>query len=1144
MRLLRKAILVEFHLFDAEEVSIPGSTSFAGANGVGKTTLLDAIQIAMLGAHGNYLSFNAQATGAHIKARSVRDYCLGTVAEGETKKPVFRTKRTSALTYITLVFADEDGRRPVSVGCCLSAHKEETGHAVMGLYVLPDVALSLSDHIERQGENLRSLPWATFEAQARRMASEAGATPTFTTKSTAYIGEMLHALQPSRERINPTDFARTFQRSLTLRDVGTVNEFVRDHLIDRQPIDMARARGQIQEFQRLENLVARVKAMIDQLARLDKLYEHVADARQRVASVDLLVATYRTEHLNDQLAAKQDLHQAKQAAVKAAVTAHSAAKAARDGLRKRVETLGATLKDDPNDALRDVLSNERTTLQESRDSKRAELDRALSVYGRALAAIGAVGEIGPLRTEVLGVSSQLSAARERMAKDDFSALERAIDKCADVLQRVAAPIATRLAAAERAVRQAESDVVEAQGRLRNVQSGGADVKLAAPLIAYLANNSIQARPVCDLIRVKDPQWQPAIEAFLGPNRESLVVEAGRERSAVGLLRRIPREHRPYGLTIVQPAHLKNLHAAAPADDLVASLIEGDDPVALAYVRQIFGGMRIVKDEAGLEEHSRSMTVDGMLSANGGTSSMRLVPVSQLLINRRSDRSLVAQLAGELGNAEAVLARVRKEHDQVSTASKALAQSGVVTPEVLAEATAAIAGLAGQIADVEQRLAGVPQGKMGKLREEIDAERKRLKNADEAYDASVQAKAVAETELSNAERELGTLQAEVDKTVVLEKERRGDPDAHPLVVDAMRREFDVDQAGRARDFDTRMELCARRRKAADQSFERNATGAATEFARFLLDQGKHLPEESADWRKAAAWVRKEHGNLQKIELVKHEGDAKKAREAAEKSFRQDIAFRIRDAIRSMQQAIKDVNTLLKGLPPFTNDEQYEFKWDPAPTFEGIYKEIMAAGDDTSLALEDSGGGVSRQILDLLLSAESMTGDAADNPLRDYRVMFNFDVRILRQGKEVGWLSHRMGPGSGGEHLAPFYVIAGAALASVYRIHWKARSDGFGLMLLDEAFKGMDEQNSMAAGKFLQSLGLQLVMAAPASQFGLLAPVSDAVYTVIRFDLDASLSIFELNERGRELMVSDFPSQHPELLQQAMTFLGGAQGSTHP
>jgi chromosome segregation protein len=136
--------------------------------------------------------------------------------------------------------------------------------------------------------------------------------------------------------------------------------------------------------------------------------------------------------------------------------------------------------------------------------------------------------------------------------------------------------------------------------------------------------------------------------------------------------------------------------------------------------------------------------------------------------------------------------------------------------------------------------------------------------------------------------------------------------------------------------------------------------------------------------------------------------------------------------------------------------------------------------------------------------------------------------------VDKLSKRMGVASNGEHRVPFYVIAGAALASAYRIKPGSPHRGAGLMLLDEAFYGMDAQNSFVTAEFLKSLGLQLVLAGPDTDVGKLMPVLDSYYDVFRPDngVDAYFSHVQIKEAAKTLLQSDIPEMHPHLVEQKM------------
>ena len=137
------------------------------------------------------------------------------------------------------------------------------------------------------------------------------------------------------------------------------------------------------------------------------------------------------------------------------------------------------------------------------------------------------------------------------------------------------------------------------------------------------------------------------------------------------------------------------------------------------------------------------------------------------------------------------------------------------------------------------------------------------------------------------------------------------------------------------------------------------------------------------------------------------------------------------------------------------------------------------------------------------------------------------------KTVGHLSKRIGPGSGGEHRAPLYVIAGAALYSAYRMD-KNNRDGLRLILLDEAFDKMDAPNIVATMRYLQELGLQVLMASPGENLATLTAFLNRYFEIQK---DPDLHVIEVQERRvSEAMRMQFREDlwefHPELLEQEL------------
>jgi Putative exonuclease SbcCD, C subunit/P-loop containing region of AAA domain len=118
----------------------------------------------------------------------------------------------------------------------------------------------------------------------------------------------------------------------------------------------------------------------------------------------------------------------------------------------------------------------------------------------------------------------------------------------------------------------------------------------------------------------------------------------------------------------------------------------------------------------------------------------------------------------------------------------------------------------------------------------------------------------------------------------------------------------------------------------------------------------------------------------------------------------------------------------------------------------------------------------RIRDLLLDEQD--GERALLELRriaDYRNYRSYDFQRGRGDATV--LLSTWGSGSGGESETPVYVIRAAVLASAFKLFSQQKKAHFRSIFLDEVFAQMDESRTRRVLRFLKELGLQIVCAAP-------------------------------------------------------------------
>lgn len=137
-------ILVNWYAFASIEIDIRGDAAFVGDNGAGKSSILDAIQLALTGNDGRYFQPNARAEeGGRPKQgrRTARDYCLGKITGLEGEEPL----RQGGPSYVAMVACDASGERLLSFGVALYADKTTHAAEVEGLFLVPGLELRAAD---------------------------------------------------------------------------------------------------------------------------------------------------------------------------------------------------------------------------------------------------------------------------------------------------------------------------------------------------------------------------------------------------------------------------------------------------------------------------------------------------------------------------------------------------------------------------------------------------------------------------------------------------------------------------------------------------------------------------------------------------------------------------------------------------------------------------------------------------------------------------------------------------------------------------------------------------------------------------------------------------------------------------------------
>lgn len=1128
MQRLEQVQLVQFFLFEAQALSFDATTAIIAPNGAGKSALLDALQIVLLGGDRSRIRFNAQAGGSH-RARTIRDYCLGVYRAGDDGR-----KRRTATTYISLVFRDQASGQPLTAGIALAASVDEPDHRLHGLYLLPGVALELADHLERLDGKELPLEWPTFREQANRRCKQVATVAEFHSVSERFVKDLLYRLRAApTAQPDLAAYRKAFLNALNLQRVEDVDLFVRTLVAEDRPTDIARFRAVLETFRLLKEKIEQVAQRIDAADAVHQLYRKIASQVTRAASWRALGAEYARDLLAEQVDAAAEAVERMQQQQTAAERSLRQARSERDTCRHEHEEAQRRLHGTAgygDQASFDELTNR--DRQELGKLKR-ELLRPIAELREQLKAAQALALPGLEASQFSAADAPWQALYQAVVGLPPDAalawspeqLQQRLSQALPPLQPLRAAVAAHARQQQTVLDQARQREQAARRNQQRLAAGQSELRDdVARLLNYLQEAGIRAQPVCDRVKISDPDWQRAIEAYLKSHVDALLIPAEQEAAAVRLYRSLEGHRAVYGVKLALSSHSRADSARAEAGS-VAALIEGDDADAVAYLRRQLGRMLCADSEAELVRSRHGLSRDGLVAKGGSIERLRLPAATELRIGSSDQRQRLRQLRDDLEAAERELRQI-----EPSTRRAEALQQGWSR---FADADA----LAAMLHETALRH-GEAEGRYRARQASLEAQRhpdlvrlseavQTLQQACQQLDATVEKLtaevAVAARELERQRALQQGLTAQFEAAAREASSAFRDPDVDPERIERERSQLDQ----QLDTLELRVQRCKERARSCDHAVSQWLPDAWSQLAQYGKDHGLLVEFAADDWRRAERLLLAELEQLRGTELVNYQAQAEQAYRTAVDTFRSNVASTLYDNFSKLKQQIQVLNRTLRHSPAFSNNERYQFHYEVTPECRELHRFIQRAAEigpeDT---LFGSAGEVPAAFREIIEERAAPRG-AAPSPLDDYRRFFNFEVQIRQDDRVIGNLSERMRSGSGGEHRAPLYVIAGAALAAAYGKS-EAQPGGLGLILLDEFGDKIDAQNARATTNYLRSLGLQLILAAPDTAQGTLSGVLDSYIELFRDGDLLQVERIEVSEHGRALLHSDQFDLHPELL----------------
>ncbi|TVQ19197.1 MAG: hypothetical protein EA382_16695, partial [Spirochaetaceae bacterium] len=662
---LRRLRLVNWHFFSDSIVSFGPTTLLAGDNGTGKSTIIDAIQYALV-AQVSRIRFNSAASDRRA-ARSLESYCrckIGTDAVDFV--------RGDCISHVILEFAD--GEKRFCAGIMVEAFVD--GDAREHEWIFDDAVL---EDVPVFDNDAFIAPRA-FRDRLRQAGAHLCAT------KREYNARLTHLLGVYRRVGEFNPYLEAVVRSVSFTPFTSVNHFVCNYILEEHNVDVGAMKENLENYRIAEGEAVAVERKIERLSAIAKLSDDVLQTLRQILRQEYLHVRLRYEEADDRLSAIDRRSDEVGRELANARDYHRLETERKERLDAQRQEITFALAENEQHRLYERLQRDREQTERALTHERERADRRDTLIAQCQAMLG------------------------RSLAESIDAEEAALDASIRDATRESVEADVAVDAAKREL----ADLYAEQGELRSgmLRYPPATMELRAALEKAGIDSSIFS----DLLEVDDEAWHNAVEGWLNTQRFNVLVPEADFQRALSIYDRLPAKTAGVGLP--------NLGAIDEPDALAGSLAEvvvARSPAARRYAAFLLGDV-IRADIDTLKSFGRAITRECM--AYSGHTAKRVKPEVYerwyIGIQARERRlAAVEARIAEIGlQIEALLARRRVLEQKIELQNRVLR----TLPQIaeLASAVERVEQLTAQVAEINDRIAQVDTSSFEELKLQIGA----------------------------------------------------------------------------------------------------------------------------------------------------------------------------------------------------------------------------------------------------------------------------------------------------------------------------------------------------------------------------------------------------------------------------------------
>lgn len=1101
MKKLKRILLMNWLYFGKQLIEVDDVNFLTGKNGAGKSTVIDALQIVLLG-ETSPRNFNKAANDS--SQRTLEGYLRADMDDSSPKSR--RGKDFSS--YIACEFHDDQTEADFVAGIVFDCRHDGT---VRQQYFLYDGVIPAHCFVE----NRQTMSIPALRAWLKSMPDSHG--QLFDT-NWRYREELL-----SKWNVHTDQVCRMLKKAVSFRPIVDIRQFITENICDiPEKPDIEAMQQTIRDYQHHERLAEQQEKKLEALDGIGRQYQRWLEASEELRQVRFLSLWAEREQQAQQLeqlrqeeaSCRRDLEESAQRCreLEASIADREQRKSTLQAQREK------------SDIYREQhrLQAEQRRLQQERRRLSRDIDAALEEIQKEAAQLTdlcrrmgqwpdleAVSALRQQAEEVERACAPLLENAASLLTGSLEPLEQAQTACAEFshrLQQAAYSLSASARQSQTIRRETEETLALLQKNVKDYPSGLLHLKQQLTDGLQADHPGATVEILADVLEIADGEeaWRGAVEGFLNTQKFYLLVEPEVYDDALDLYDGLKGSGRQtYGL--VDVGKIRQREQTDAQEGSLARKVETDSDLARSYINYLLGRVICCETVSELREHRAAITADGMVYQGYVARPIPRQRMEDAFLGRKAVALRMEKLRAELRRQEEAVERLRPVEQLLEDQRK---REVLFTARFCQEMTQRQADAArrdeldGQLQQIDAQLEGLDllwledlDREMARLDGEIAQLRKTLREEDRNGGL-----------LTNRLQQLTEEKLPQTRQLLAETER---------TIEGRYPAEDREAVGLPRYREALQRLkkpAAILRQLRDQAPETEAH-AAQQWEQLLRLRREYVQQ----YRPCPFAVDAAHNDEFEAErqlladsaLPQYREKIRKARESALEQFQNDFLAKLKSSIDQVQEQVRNLNRALERAQFGT--DRYRFLVERNPDYGDYYDMILSPelmegeGGLFALPFQQKYGPLIEDLFSRIAGSDDTEHNARQQSelqqnierYTDFRTYLRFDLETTDGNGNRQLLSKTLNTKSGGETQTPVYIAVLASFAQLYRVN---DPSGLGntvrLVIFDEAFNKMDSERIVESIRLLRKMHLQAIICTPPDKLPDIMPEADRTLLVCK------------------------------------------------